>query len=107
VRIEVEAKVPGPDIEIGRVALTLDVDEAFDGADGLEAYERLLHDVMLRERLLFTRSEQIERLWEVCAPVIDQPPELEAYEPGSWGPEAALELCAPPGWKLPDGNGAV
>ena len=32
----------------GRVALTLDVDAAFDGADGLEAYERLLHDVMVR-----------------------------------------------------------
>ncbi len=60
---------------------------------------------MLKQRLLFTRAEQIERLWEVCAPVIDQPPELEPYEPGSWGPEAALELPALPGWKLPDGNG--
>jgi glucose-6-phosphate 1-dehydrogenase len=57
VRIEVEAKIPGPVIDLGRAAFTLDVDKAFDGADGLEAYERLLHDVMLRERLLFTRSE--------------------------------------------------
>ena len=80
-------------------------DGAFDGADGLEAYERLLHDVMLRERLLFTRSDQIERLWEVVSPVIEDPPEPEPYEPGSWGPEAAIELCAPPGWRLPDGNG--
>ena len=69
IRVEVQAKVPGPVLDLGRVALTLDVDAAFDGADGLEAYERLLHDVMLRERLLFTRAEQIERLWEVCAPV--------------------------------------
>jgi glucose-6-phosphate 1-dehydrogenase len=103
-RIEVEAKVPGPDIEIGRVALTLDVDEAFGGADGLEAYERLLHDVMLQERLLFTRSEQIERLWEVCAPVVDDPPTPDSYKPGSWGPEAALKLPGPAGWRLPDGN---
>ncbi len=65
VRIEVQAKIPGPVIDLGRAALTLDVEQAFDGADGLEAYERLLHDVMLHERLLFTRSEQIERLWEV------------------------------------------
>src|SRR6202012_1851072 len=105
IRVEVQTKVPGPVLDLGRAALTLDVDEAFDGADGLEAYERLLHAGMLRERLLFTRSEQIERLWEVCAPVIDHPPEVQPYEPGSWGPDAALELCAPPGWKLPDGNG--
>jgi glucose-6-phosphate 1-dehydrogenase len=103
VRIEVQAKIPGPVIALGRAALTLDVDEAFDGADGLEAYERLLHDVMLRERLLFTRSEQIERLWEVCAPVLEHPPEPQPYEPGSWGPQAALELAEPPGWRLPDG----
>jgi glucose-6-phosphate 1-dehydrogenase len=105
VRVEVQAKVPGPVLDLGRVALTLDVDEAFGGADGLEAYERLLHDVMLRERLLFTRSEQIERLWEVCAPVIDRPPELVPYAQGSWGPEEAIELPASPGWRLPDGNG--
>jgi glucose-6-phosphate 1-dehydrogenase len=107
IRVEVQTKVPGPVLDLGRAALTLDVDKAFDGADGLEAYERLLHDVMLRQRLLFTRAEQIERLWEVCAPVIDQPPEVQSYEPGSWGPEAALELPVSPGWRLPDGNGAV
>ncbi len=104
VRIEVRAKIPGPTFELGRAALTLDVDEAFDGVSGLEAYERLLHDVMLRERLLFTRAEQIERIWEVCTPVIDAPPAVEPYEPGSWGPEAALRLPGPRGWRLPDGD---
>jgi glucose-6-phosphate 1-dehydrogenase len=103
VRIEVQAKVPGPALDLGRAALTLDVDEAFDGRDGLEAYERLLHDVMLRDRLLFTRAEQIERLWEVCAPVITQAPVPESYKKGSWGPQSALELPGSPGWRLPDG----
>ncbi len=106
VRIEVQAKVPGPVIDLGRAALTLDVEQAFDGSDGLEAYERLLHDVMLQERLLFTRSEQVERLWEVCAPVIENPPAPESYAPGSWGPDAALRLPCGPGWRLPDGNGS-
>ena len=103
VRIEVQAKVPGPTLELGRAALTLDVDQAFGGHDGLEAYERLLHDVMMRERLLFTRADQIERIWEVCAPVIDSPPAVEPYPQGSWGPEAALKLPSGPGWRLPDG----
>ncbi|HWE11006.1 MAG TPA: glucose-6-phosphate dehydrogenase [Solirubrobacteraceae bacterium] len=106
IKIEVQAKIPGPVIDLGRAALSLDVDKAFGGADGLEAYERLLHDVMLRERLLFTRAEQIERLWEVCTPVLDDPPEVQPYAQGSWGPEAALKLACGPGWRLPDGDGA-
>jgi glucose-6-phosphate 1-dehydrogenase len=106
IKIEVQAKIPGPVIDLGRAALSLDVDKAFGCADGLEAYERLLHDVMLQERLLFTRAEQIERLWEVCAPVLDDPPEVQPYARGSWGPEAALKLPCGPGWRLPDGDGS-
>ena len=101
-RIEVQAKIPGPVIDLGRAAFTLDLEAAFDGHDGLEAYERLLHDVMLGERLLFTRSEQIERLWEVCAPVLENPPAPQSYAKGSWGPEAAVDLPTEPGWRLPD-----
>ena len=104
VRIEVQAKVPGPPLDLGRAALTLDVDEAFDGVDGLEAYERLLHDVMLRRPpAVHARRADRAHLGGV-APVIEDPPTLEPYEPGSWGPEPALELPASPGWRLPDGE---
>ncbi len=105
VKIAVQAKIPGPSIDLGLAAFNLDVEQAFDDrGDGLEAYERLLHDVMLRDRLLFTCAGQIERLWEVCAPVIEQSPAVHPYRPGSWGPSAALELPRAPGWRLPDGN---
>ena len=102
VRIEVQAKIPGPTMDLGSAVFTLDVDDAFDGADGLEAYERLLHDVMFKQRLLFTRSEQIERLWEVVQPVLDGSPEAEPYPKGSWGPQDALELPGERGWRLED-----
>ncbi len=105
VKIAVQAKIPGPAIDLGLAAFNLDIEQAFDDpGEGLEAYERLLHDVMLQDRLLFTRAEQIERLWEVCAPVIEQPPPVHPYSPGSWGPSAALELPRAPGWRLPDDN---
>jgi glucose-6-phosphate 1-dehydrogenase len=106
VRIEVQAKIPGPTLSLGQAALTLDVDKAFDGHDGLEAYERLLHDVMLRERLLFTRAEQIERLWEVVEPVLEERPRPEPYTQGSWGPRDALALPGENGWRLQAQNGA-
>jgi glucose-6-phosphate 1-dehydrogenase len=60
---------------------------------------------MLRERLLFTRAEQIERLWEVCEPALQRPPKALPYPKGSWGPEPALELPGQVSWRLPDGDG--
>lgn len=99
---ELQAKIPGPTISLGTAALTLDLAEAFSDSSGLEAYERLLYDVMMGDHLLFTRSEQIERLWEISAPVLDEPPQPISYSKGSWGPEAALDLPAPPAWRLPE-----
>lgn len=101
---ELQAKIPGPSLSLGTAALSLDMAEAFRGSSGLEAYERLLYDVMMGDHLLFTRSEQIERLWEVCAPVLEDPPTPLSYAKGTWGPEAAIELPAAPGWRLPDGS---
>jgi glucose-6-phosphate 1-dehydrogenase len=54
--------------------------------------------------LLFTLADQIERIWEVCAPVLESPPSVRGYEQGGWGPEAALALPCGPGWRLPDGG---
>jgi glucose-6-phosphate 1-dehydrogenase len=104
VRFELQAKIPGPRLSLGTAALTLDVEKAFDGSSGLEAYERLLYDVMMNDRLLFTRNDQIERLWQVSAPLLESPPEPLVYPKGSWGPQPALRLPIDPGWRLPDGS---
>jgi glucose-6-phosphate 1-dehydrogenase len=75
----------------------------FGGAEqALDAYERLIHDVMIGDRTLFTSSTAIERLWEVSEPVIKAPPPVVQYEPGSWGPMPQIEeLIAPRRWHLP------
>lgn len=108
VAIEVLAKVPGPTLELGGARLELEVDQEFYGAHGLEAYERLLHDVMQGDHTLFTRAEEIERLWEVCAPALDAAGadgrEPLPYGQGSWGPQEAVGLPHPRGWRLPDGD---
>jgi glucose-6-phosphate 1-dehydrogenase len=104
VSFELLAKIPGPTMELGKAAMQLDVVKAFDQSSPLEAYERLLHDVMLADRLLFSTSAQIERLWEICAPVIENPPQPLPYEKGSWGPREGIDLVPAPGWRLPDGE---
>ena len=95
------AKVPGPRMELDEAHLDFSY-ASFEGEEhALEAYERLIHDVMIGDRTLFTTSEGIERLWEVSAPVLESPPPVIPYEPGSWGPEAIDRLIAPRRWQLP------
>ncbi len=100
------SKVPGPTMQLAPAHLRLEVDGSFPIDNGLEAYERLLHDALLGDRTLFTRADGIERLWEVSAGVLDERPPVHFYAPGSWGPPAASdELIAPGRWRLPE-NGA-
>ena len=81
------AKVPGPKMQLGQAHMRFSYADSFGGpAQALDAYERLIHDVMLGDRTLFTTSAAIERLWEIADPVVREPPPVELYEPGSWGP---------------------
>ncbi|HEY6551231.1 MAG TPA: glucose-6-phosphate dehydrogenase, partial [Solirubrobacterales bacterium] len=96
------AKVPGPTMRLGQANMRFDYADSFGGpAQALDAYERLIHDVMVGDRTLFTTSEAIERLWEVADPVVREPPPVEIYEPGSWGPGATDALLAPHHWHAP------
>jgi glucose-6-phosphate 1-dehydrogenase len=100
ISVLVRVKRPGPTLELTQARLTLDVERATD-EHGLTAYERLLHDVLAGEQLLFTRADEVERLWEIAAGVLEHPPETLPYAPGSWGPAAADRLAEPIGWRLP------
>jgi glucose-6-phosphate 1-dehydrogenase len=92
VAIDVRAKRPGPSMELVEGVFRLDLVDDVPGADPLEAYERLLLDVMRGDRTLFISSDEVERLWEVCQPVLDRRPPVQPYARGSWGPQAALDL---------------
>jgi glucose-6-phosphate 1-dehydrogenase len=96
------AKVPGPTIQLGEAHMRFSYADTFGGAEhALDAYERLIHDVMVGDRTLFTSSDAIERLWEISEPVLGQPPPAQVYGPGSWGPAASDALIAPRRWHLP------
>ncbi len=96
------AKVPGPRMQLGEAHMRFDYADSFGGpVHALDAYERLIHDVMIGDRTLFTTSEAIERLWEVADPIVREPPPVEIYEPGSWGPKGAEALLAPHRWHAP------
>src|SRR5450755_2814408 len=98
------AKEPGPAMHLGEAEMTFRYGDSFRRAHELEGYERLLLLAMLGDQSFFTRSDGIERLWEIAAPMLDDPPPVELYAPGSWGPESIDRLIAPYRWYLPDGK---
>jgi glucose-6-phosphate 1-dehydrogenase len=95
------AKEPGPLMHLDSAEMTFHYKDSFESAHRLEAYEHLILEAMLGNHSLFTRSDGINRLWEVAAPVLDSPPPVEPYDKGSWGPDSANRLVDPIGWCLP------
>lgn len=94
-------KRPGPGMKLDKLSLQFALHETGRQADVLEAYERLIYDAMSGDHTLFTSADGIERLWELSTPLLEAPPPVRPYAPGSWGPNAIHQLVAPYAWRLP------
>jgi glucose-6-phosphate 1-dehydrogenase len=94
-------KRPGPGMRLDKLSMQFATSETEQVIDVLEAYERLLLDAMRGDHTLFTTAEGIESLWERSAPLLEDPPPVKRYAPGSWGPNAIHQLIAPHAWRLP------
>lgn len=94
-------KRPGPGMRLDKLSLQFAMHDTGLIGDVLEAYERLILDAMRGDHTLFTTAEGIERLWEVSASLLEAPPPVRFYAPGSWGPNAIHQLVAPRAWRLP------
>jgi glucose-6-phosphate 1-dehydrogenase len=94
-------KRPGPGMKLDKLSMQFSTQETDSQGDVLEAYERLILDAMHGDHTLFTTAEGIESLWERSAPLLDDPPPVKIYPPGTWGPNAIHQLIAPNAWRLP------
>ncbi|HEX4520209.1 MAG TPA: glucose-6-phosphate dehydrogenase [Gaiellaceae bacterium] len=75
---------PGP--------IELDMEFGEEGGEGPTPYEVLLHAAMIGDRTRFTRQDGVEETWRVMQPLLDSPPPVQPYAPGSWGPEGCIAL---------------
>jgi glucose-6-phosphate 1-dehydrogenase len=90
------ADAPGPE------AVTLDVEFGEEGGEGPTPYEVLLHAAIVGDRSKFTRQDGVEQTWRIMQPLLDNPPPVHPYAPGSWGPREADKLVAGHGrWHEP------
>jgi glucose-6-phosphate 1-dehydrogenase len=94
-------KRPGPGMRLDKLSMQFAMHDTGHIDDVLEAYERLILDAMRGDHTLFTTAEGIERLWELSTALLESPPPVRLYDPGSWGPNAIHQLIAPHAWRLP------
>jgi glucose-6-phosphate 1-dehydrogenase len=90
---------PGLGIRLDGASLDFDYGETYSSRPLVEAYEYLLLEAMHGDQTLFLRQEAVERAWELLDPVVESPPAVYEYEPGSWGPPEADALIAPRRWQ--------
>ena len=94
-------KRPGPGMRLEKLSMQFSTQETGSAGDVLEAYERLILDAMRGDHTLFTTAEGIESLWDRSAILLEDPPPVKPYAPGTWGPNAIHQLIAPRAWRLP------
>src|ERR1700722_9175775 len=95
----IQAKQPGTD---GTRTVDLSVIFSEELGDAPEPYERLLCDAMHGDSSHFTREDGVEETWRIVQPLLDAPPPVQPYQPGSWGPPGADKLLSGhPGWREP------
>lgn len=95
----VQAKRPG-----AQTTRTVDLSLVFteELGDLPEPYERLLGDALEGNASLFTREDAVEETWRIVEPLLEQPPPVESYVEGSWGPPSAERVVAGfPRWHDP------
>jgi glucose-6-phosphate 1-dehydrogenase len=101
------AKEPGATFRLRPVDMRFSYLDAFN-LPSPNAYETLLHDVMMGDASLFMRADQVEAAWRVLMPVLEAwsnnpPDDFPNYSAGTWGPETAEALVAQDGnsWLTP------
>lgn len=89
------AKLPGLAGDVRTIAL--DAPYSMAGLDTLDAYETLLHDVLLGEASLFSRADEVEESWRVVEPILNvwsRQKRIGFYAAGSSDPPGVDRLMA-------------
>jgi glucose-6-phosphate 1-dehydrogenase len=96
IELHLMAKQAGDQNTLKPIKLDLELDDAHER--NLDAYERLLMDVVRGNQTLFVRRDELNAAWRWIDPIMDVWQKSgrgpERYTAGTSGPEAARELLA-------------
>jgi glucose-6-phosphate 1-dehydrogenase len=95
------AKHPGLDMTLQKVHLDLAFNRFFV-QERMEAYQRLLLDVIAGRLALFVRRDEQEAAWRWVAPIQAFKSAPKPYAAGNWGPASASAMLARHGTYWPE-----
>ena len=96
------AKTPGSQVALTPVDMHFMYSEQF-GTQGIDAYEKVLTDIIIGDQMLFNRSDELVASWEFIEKIINgwevskQP--VVPYKMGTMGPREANDLIEKDGRK--------
>jgi glucose-6-phosphate 1-dehydrogenase len=106
IALRFQAKVPGPDLNLGTVRMDFKYVDYFGSAPST-GYETLLYDCMTGDTTLFHRADMVEMGWTAVTPILDawaaSSDGVSPYPAYSWGPSQADALLERDGrqWREP------
>jgi len=104
IALRMNAKKPGLTTDTQRMVMRAPYSE--NGEDVSDAYEILLHDVLMGDATLFSRADEVEESWSIIDPIINAGKDrmsIERYRSGTWdipGMDELFENCVG-GWHKP------
>lgn len=103
ISLRFNAKIPGPNLELGRVDMKFRYSDYF-GLEPQTGYETILYDCMNGDHTLFNRASMIDTSWAIVQPILDvwstlTPHDFPNYAAGTWGPLQAMALLKRDGRK--------
>lgn len=103
ISLRIVSKIPGTSLRLEAVKMDFRYATSF-GKSSPEAYERLLLDAMAGDATLFARRDEVEEAWKFVDHIerawhqSDNPPAMEEYVAGTWGPKAGDDLLKADGY---------
>ena len=105
ITLTVLAKLPGETMRLKPVNLALDLAGSFKEKP-VDAYERLLMDVVKGNLTLFMRRDELDAAWRWIDPIREgwarHDERIKSYVAGSWGPAASSALVSRDGFAWQD-----
>jgi len=104
IALRMNAKMPGLTTDTQRMVMRAPYSE--NGEDVSDAYEVLLHDVLIGDATLFSRADEVEESWAIIEPILKAWKDrisVERYRAGTWevpGMDDLFENCVD-GWHKP------
>ncbi len=104
IALRMNAKKPGLTTDSQRMVMRAPY--SADGQDVSDAYEVLLHDVLLGDATLFSRGDEVEESWAIVEPILKAWQDrisVHRYRAGTWevpGMDELFEGCVD-GWHKP------